>query len=330
MKLFCKKYWYIMLLAMLINIPLIVFGTVRTNKTITLKGDTTIVENFVEVENAYSQAGSFSTIYVISMDHSTLLQNFMLDGDTTSEVGDIYEGYLHLSNRELNLMSSIQHQTSIINSLIIAYKNAKKVDSSVNLNAVLTACRVSYYPAGSEFRIDDRIVGVNGIYANDNLEQFVESFNARKEGDIFNVLRNDEAIEIEYSKSNLFAFYPYYSINQETVSPKYTIKPTTVGGPSGGFLQTLALYNSLIEEDITRGRKIAGTGTMELDGTIGKIGGIQQKIFTAYDDEIEVFLCPKDNYEEALIAYNKLPNKNKMKLYSIESFEQGLEVLAYE
>ena len=90
----------------------------------------------------------------------------------------------------------------------------------------------------------------------------------------------------------------------------------------------MALYNSLIEKDITNGFRIAGTGTIEPDGTVGMIGGIQQKIYTAYDDKMEIFLCPKDNYEEALIAYNKLPHKERMSLYSVETFEEALEILS--
>lgn len=72
MKYFFKKFWILIAFAILINIPLIVLGTVRTNKTVTLKGGTSIVGDFVEVENAYEAEGSLSTIYVISLDHSTI------------------------------------------------------------------------------------------------------------------------------------------------------------------------------------------------------------------------------------------------------------------
>ena len=82
-----------------------------------------------------------------------------------------------------------------------------------------------------------------------------------------------------------------------------------------------------LEEDITKGHKIAGTGTISPNGEVGIIGGIQQKIYTAYDDDMEIFLCPEGNYEEALIAYNKLPHKERMSLYSVGTFEEALEIL---
>ena len=73
MKYLFKKFWWLFTLAVLINIPLLIFGCIRTDKTVTLKGDTTIVEDFVTIDNPYCQKGSFSTIYVISLDHCTCL-----------------------------------------------------------------------------------------------------------------------------------------------------------------------------------------------------------------------------------------------------------------
>ena len=145
---------------------------------------------------------------------------------------------------------------------------------------------------------------------------------------MYTVSRDNTEIEIPYTEKNMrVAGYSFYSLEDKTAYPQYTLKSTNVGGPSGGLLQTLALYNSLIEEDITKGYKIAGTGTIEPDGTVGIIGGIQQKIYTAYDDDIEIFLCPEGNYEEALLAYNRLPHKERMRLYSITTFAEALEVL---
>ena len=49
MKIFIKKYWLLFLIATIINLPILILCCVRTDKTITLKGDTTIIEKFVEV-----------------------------------------------------------------------------------------------------------------------------------------------------------------------------------------------------------------------------------------------------------------------------------------
>lgn len=327
MKYLIKRFWYILLMALVINIPLVVLGTVRTDKNVMLKGDTTLVKDFVEIENANLASGTFSTIYVISFDHSTLLQNIMLKNDITSEVSNISEGYLHLSDFELGQMGQIQHQSSIMYSIILAYNEAQKIDNSINIDYQFANIKVSYYTKDSSFRIGDEIVGMNGIMAENNFEQFREEFNNRENGDIYNVIRNGKAIEIENNENELFGGYQFYTINLENTTPKFSIKNSNVGGPSGGLLQTLALYNSLIKDDITKGYDIAGTGTISYDGTVGEIGGIKQKIYTAFDDNMDIFLCPEENYEEALEAYNTLKNKEKMRLYKVSTFSEALEVL---
>ncbi|MDQ4076567.1 MAG: PDZ domain-containing protein [Chloroflexota bacterium] len=72
-----------------------------------------------------------------------------------------------------------------------------------------------------------------------------------------------------------------------------------VGGPSAGLMFTLTTYNLLTPTDLTGGRRIAGTGTIELDGTVGPIGGVKQKVAAAERAGAEYFLVPVENYEDA-------------------------------
>jgi PDZ domain-containing protein len=72
-----------------------------------------------------------------------------------------------------------------------------------------------------------------------------------------------------------------------------------VGGPSAGLMFTLAVYNAVTPQDLTGGRKIAGTGTINLDGSVGPIGGVEQKVAAAEAAGAEYFLSPVENYENA-------------------------------
>ncbi len=72
------------------------------------------------------------------------------------------------------------------------------------------------------------------------------------------------------------------------------------GGPSAGLMFTLTVYNALSSQDLTGGRKIAGTGTINLDGTVGPIGGVKQKVAAAEATGAVYFLCPVDNYADAV------------------------------
>ncbi|WP_148613946.1 YlbL family protein [Nocardioides rubriscoriae] len=84
---------------------------------------------------------------------------------------------------------------------------------------------------------------------------------------------------------------------------KININPN-IGGPSAGLIFSLAVYDTLTEGSLTGGHEIAGTGEIAPDGTVGPIGGIQQKIAGARDDGAELFLVPIDNCADALGADN--------------------------
>jgi PDZ domain-containing protein len=79
-----------------------------------------------------------------------------------------------------------------------------------------------------------------------------------------------------------------------------------VGGPSAGLMFTMAVYNLVTPEDLTGGRTIAGTGTINLDGTVGPIGGVQQKVAGAELAGAEYFLSPPQNYEDARSAARRI------------------------
>jgi Lon-like protease len=74
------------------------------------------------------------------------------------------------------------------------------------------------------------------------------------------------------------------------------------GGPSAGLMFTLAVYDLLTGKDLAGGLIIAGTGTMDLEGNVGAIGGVQQKVAAAERAGAVYFLCPADNYADALAA----------------------------
>lgn len=72
------------------------------------------------------------------------------------------------------------------------------------------------------------------------------------------------------------------------------------GGPSAGLMFTLTIDNALSAKDLTGGRKIVGTGTISLDGTVGPIGGVKQKVAAAEATGAAYFLCPVENYADAV------------------------------
>jgi Lon-like protease len=93
------------------------------------------------------------------------------------------------------------------------------------------------------------------------------------------------------------------------------------GGPSAGLMFTLTVYNMLSADDLTHGLRIAGTGTINLDGTVGPIGGVKQKVAAAEQVGAVYFLCPADNYADAVSAARSI------KVIKIATAEQAVQFL---
>ena len=77
------------------------------------------------------------------------------------------------------------------------------------------------------------------------------------------------------------------------------IKLADVGGPSAGLMFALGIYDKLTPGNLTGGKFVAGTGTIDDDGKVGPIGGIDMKTVGARNKGAQYFLTPKDNCAEA-------------------------------
>ncbi|RAV20097.1 PDZ domain-containing protein [Paenibacillus contaminans] len=78
------------------------------------------------------------------------------------------------------------------------------------------------------------------------------------------------------------------------------------GGPSHGAMLALTLIDQLTPGGVTNGNRIAGTGTIEPDGSIGKIGGIEQKAYTVRRSGADVFFVPAGQEEAARLGASDL------------------------
>jgi PDZ domain-containing protein len=101
------------------------------------------------------------------------------------------------------------------------------------------------------------------------------------------------------------------------------IDSQNIGGPSAGMMFTLQIMDQLTEEPLTKGYRIAGTGTISRDGTVGAIGGIHQKVYGAIDAGARAVLVPSQNYPDAVAAAG-----NRIEVVKIETIDDALAFLA--
>ena len=99
-----------------------------------------------------------------------------------------------------------------------------------------------------------------------------------------------------------------------------------IEGPSAGLSWALAVVNLLGPKDLTRGRTIADTGTMDPDGTVGDIGGIHQKVFGAIREHATIFVCPKDQAKDAQAAADQA--HSSIKVIGVATLHEAVAALA--
>lgn len=184
-------------------------------------------------------------------------------------------------------------------------------------------------------KIEDNIKLVFNIYELVSKEENTYSFNIFREKEDKKVTASLKMLFYLYSGyilkddklySSKVNNFDYYTINYDKCSPKIDISKTTTVGPSGGLLQTLAVYNAITTDDVTKGKKIMGTGGISLDGTVSSIGGEKQKVITANLYTADIFFIPEENYQTAKQQYD-LMEEVSYELVSVKTFNDVLNYL---
>ncbi len=105
-----------------------------------------------------------------------------------------------------------------------------------------------------------------------------------------------------------------------------TIQLDNVGGPSAGMMFALGIIDTLTPGQLNGGEDVAGTGTIEADGTVGPIGGIRQKLYGARGAGADYFLAPESNCDEVV---GHIPDGlTVIRTATLEQSLDALEVIA--
>ncbi len=286
------------------------------------------LESRIEVEDGYETEGSLNMSYV-SLVKGTLpmiLLSYVIpnwDLIKSSEITIEDE-----SVDELLEMEKLYMQSSIDNATILAYQTA---GAEINITREVNNIIYISDEAETNLEVYDEILQADGqdITTVDELKEIV---NSKTEGDtiIFTVNRNGKERECQakiYDTSDgLKVGISFLTTYEYETDPKISVETkASESGSSGGLMLTLAIYNALTPDDITKGRTIVGTGTISLDGTVGAIDGVKYKILGADKNDAEIFLCPMENYEEALRVKEEFDLD--IKIHGVATFQEALEYL---
>jgi PDZ domain-containing protein len=158
-------------------------------------------------------------------------------------------------------------------------------------------------PAVGVLKTGDVILGVNGQTIAD-LEKLRTELQKVKPGDQVRVeVRRNGQTETVSTKTSASPD-DGHTVLGVYINPTFTfpfsvkIQIEDIGGPSAGMMFALGIIDTLTPGDLTGGKQIAGTGTIDADGTVGPIGGIRQKLVGARRAGARYFLAPADNCDE--------------------------------
>ena len=230
------------------------------------------------------------------------------------------------SVKDINKRNKIMRDNSLDTATIVAYKGAgKTINIKSKKNIVMAKTN------DNDFEVGDIILTVNDNTCED-VNAIREIINNSNENDIikFKVLRDDKEVEVDGKvvlEDNRKIIGIIITTDYEyDLDPEITIKfKNSESGASGGLMLTLTIYNAISGEDLIKGRNIAGTGTINLDGTVGEIDGVKYKIMGANNSNMDIVFVPSANYEEAISVKEKY--NYDMDIIKVDTFNEVLEYL---
>ena len=326
-----KEYTIGDIIFILSMILLFIICTIPVNYYVTIGGGISDASYRIQVDDAYESEGTFNISYISQLDANVLayLLSYVMPG-WEREDANLYKYSSEESMDDVLFRSELDLKTANGIATYWAYTLANKEVKLTSEKLYVIAAWMDDYD--TKLQIGDELLSIDGNHYSTVLE-YRDYLATKKDGDIITVkvIRDDveQDVETKVFENNgyiLMGVSLQYVREYET-DPELKIKFNgDESGPSGGLITTLEIYNQLTRKDITKGKTIAGTGTIEEDGSVGEIGGIEHKIKGAVSAHADIFLCPGgDNYQDAkkYIADNKL----KIQLIQVDSIEDALKKL---
>lgn len=185
-------------------------------------------------------------------------------------------------------------------------------------------------PADGVLQVGDIIVAVDGQPI-DTTNALIASVRRHQPGDqvTLSIVREGQQQDVQLATANS-PTEPGRPLIGVTISTylydvrmpfPVDVESDNVGGPSAGFMFALGILDAITDGDLTRGYYVVGTGTIAPDGTIGAVGGAAEKALAAEQDGAQLFLVPKDDYDESKRWVKQL------RIVPVERFEDAIQAL---
>lgn len=303
------------------------------------------LDDMVEVNHKFSdEEGDFyiTTVGIQQATPFTSLSSVLPFRDILSEqelFGDVSDF------EEYDSIQQFYMDSSINTAIQVAFDEAD-MEYDMNYNGVYVLQVLDESSFAGDLKVGDTVTAVDGNTF-ENSHDFIDYVADKEVGDTVQIdfvrdgaeySANGELILLESGVPGVgIGLVDHTNI---VTNPPVTIHSGYIGGPSAGLMFSLQIYNQLIDGNLRGDYNIAGTGTIEPDGTVGRIGGIQKKVVASDDEGASIFFAPDDeitdemrqyfpdirtNYEEALEAAEAIDTD--MQIVPVKTFSDAVEFL---
>lgn len=292
----------------------------------------------VEVSEGFESEGDMHLVTVSGL-QATPIQYIMarmfsyqdiLPLDQVFPEGISQDDYMHA---QLQVMESSQEAATVV-----AYEAAGE-DIIIDYNGVYVVSVVEGMPAEGKLETGDRIIGIDGNEIKESAD-LIDYVDSKKKNTVITIefVRNEETLSEEITLEEFTEIENKVGIGislvtdrNVSVEPEIEFTSGNIGGPSAGLMFSLEIYDQLTEEDLTNGLEIAGTGEVDYEGNVLRIGGIDKKIVAADKEGIDIFFAPNENganNSNYQLAVNTAEDINAdMEIVPVDTFEDALDYL---
>ncbi|UII57297.1 PDZ domain-containing protein [Cytobacillus spongiae] len=292
----------------------------------------------IEVENGYEEKGSFM-LTTVRMGKANIYSYLLAKLNKYEEIYPVEvirsedETDEEYNVRQLHLMAS-----SKLAAIEVAYE-AAGIPVNYQYRGVYVLNVIPGMPAEDKLQAGDRVFKVDGKEFKSSTEfvSYVENLGDGQE--IALTFERNQVVkevtiplkEFEDRPGKVGVGIGLVDDKEIIVDPVVEVETEKIGGPSAGTMFALEIYNQLTVDDYTKGYEIAGTGTIDPEGNVGPIGGIEQKIIAADKAGAEIFFAPNEggaadsNYRAASATAKDIGTN--MKIVPIDTFSEAIAYL---
>ena len=315
--------------SLLIFLSIFLLFTIKLPYYINTPGGFVDVNKRVVIEDGFESEGSLNMAFVTELKATIptlIISMFNKDWDVFKEEEIVYENE---TEKDLYYREKLMLEESTNNAIIVGFTKANK-----NVSIVSTKLFVTYIDENAEtdLKIGDEIIEIDGksIKNTSELSEILKNKKPNAKISLKVISDNKEKIKTATLKEKEGKPIIGILISEKKeieTNPKLELKfKKSESGPSGGLMTALSIYNYLTEEDITKGKLIVGTGTIDARCNVGQIGGVKYKLKGAVKKKAPIFIVPKGkNYEEAIELKERYGYK--IKIIGVSTFDEALEAL---